>query len=99
MKKTMALAISMLLLAIALVACGETEEQGPEGTAAEIADKIFTEAGTDPFGMSQEIATVADKEWPLWSAVSPEFADPVAVIPMFRRDPRVPHVVKAANRD
>lgn len=99
MKKTMALAISMLLLAIALVACGETEEQGPEGTAAEIADKIFTEAGTDPFGMSQEIATVADKEWLLGSAEYPEFADSVAVMPMISLDTRVLHVIKAANSD
>jgi hypothetical protein len=97
MKRTLVLAIAIFSLALMLVACGAAEEKGPEGTAAEIADKIFAEAGADPFGMSQEIATDQDKEWLLGSAEYPEFADSVAVMPMISLDTRVLHVIKAAN--
>jgi hypothetical protein len=98
MKKALVLVIAMFALTAGLVACG-SEEQGPTGTAAEIADKIFAEAGEEQFGMTQEIATVADKEWLLGSADYPEFADSAAVMPMISLDTRVLHVIKAANSD
>ena len=98
MKKTFVLAISVLLLIAALAACG-SEEQGPTGTAAEIAEKIFVEAGVDPFGPANPIATDQDMEWLLGSTEYPEFADSVAVLPLINLDTRVLNVIMAANGD
>jgi hypothetical protein len=96
MKKTFVLMIAMLGLIAALTGCASVE-QGPSGTAAEIADKIFAEAETDPFGMSAPIVTENDMQWLLGSTDYPEFADSVAVTPMMNVDTRMLHVIKAAN--
>lgn len=98
MRKKLALAISMLMLAVALVACGSAEE-GPSGTAPEIADKIFTEANVDPFGPAAEIIPAENMDWLLGSTDYPEFADSVAVMPLINLDTRALHVIKAANSD
>ena len=96
MKKTFVLLIAMLTMFVALTGCASAE-QGPSGTAAEIADKIFTEAGADPFGPAAEITAEANMEWLLGSTEYPEFADSVAVMPMMNLDTRALHVIKAAN--
>ena len=96
MKKIFVLVIAMLGLTAAMTGCASVE-QGPAGTAAEIADKIFTEAGAEPFGQATEIATDADLEWLLGSTEYPEFADSAAVMPMISLDTRVLHVIKAAD--
>ena len=96
MKKIFVAIISMLVMVAALTGCASAE-QGPEGTAAEIADKIFAEAGTDPFGNATPIATDQDMEWLLGSTEYPEFADSVSVLPMISLDTRVLNVIKAAN--
>jgi hypothetical protein len=96
MKKIFVLAISILLVIVALTGCS-SDEQGPSGTAAEIADKIFAEAETEPFGMATPIATDQDMEWLLGSTEYPKFADSVAVMPMINLDTRVLHVIKAAD--
>ncbi len=98
MKKTFVLMIAMFGLLAAMTGCATTE-QGPAGSAAEIADKIFAEAGTDPFGMSAPILTEQDMQWLLGSADYPEFADSAAVTPMMNIDTRMLHVIKAANAD
>jgi hypothetical protein len=79
-----------------LVAC-TASEAGPAGPAAEIADRIFTKSGVEPFGMSQPLATDADKELFLGSAGYPPFADSVAVMPMINIDTRVLVVIRAAE--
>ena len=98
MKKTFVVIISMLAMVAALTGCASTD-QGPSGTAAEIADKIFAEAGADPFGPAAEISTDENMEWLLGSTDYPEFADSVAVMPMMNLDTRALHVIKAANSD
>lgn len=98
MKKIFVLIISMLVMVAALTGCA-SEEQGPSGTAAEIADKIFVAAETDPFGPAAEIETEINMQWLLGSTEYPEFADSVAVMPMMNLDTRALHVIKAANSD
>jgi hypothetical protein len=98
MKKTFVLLVAMLTMFVALTGCA-SGEQGPSGTAAEIADKIFEEAGTDPFGPAAEITVDANMEWLLGSTEYPEFVDSVAVMPMMNLDTRALHVIKAANSD
>jgi hypothetical protein len=98
MKKTFVLVISMLGLIAALTGCASTE-QGPSGTAAEIAEKVFAQAETDPFGPAAEITPDENMEWLLGSTEYPEFADSVAVMPMMNLDTRALHVIKAANSD
>ena len=62
MKKTFVLLIAMLTMFVALTGCASAE-QGPTGTGAELADKIFVEAGADPFGPAAEITADANMEW------------------------------------
>ena len=63
MKKLLVLIVSMLALVAAVISCG-SEEKGPSGTAAEIADKIFAEAGAEPFGPARGIETDDDMQLP-----------------------------------
>ena len=98
MKKIYLLIVSMIVIGAALTGCS-SEEGGPSGTAAEIADKIFAEAGADPFGPAAEITVDENMEWLLGSTEYPEFADAVAVLPMISLDTRVLNVIKAANAD
>ena len=96
MKKIFVLIISMLVMVVALTGCASAE-QGPSGTAAEIADKIFNEAGADPFGPAAEIETEVNMQWLLGSTDYPQFADSVAVMPLMNLDTRALHVIRAAN--
>ncbi|MFC1929837.1 YbaY family lipoprotein [Chloroflexota bacterium] len=73
-------------------------DSAPSGTAAEIADKIFTQAGVESFGMSQSLEKDEDKEFLLGSKDYPEFADSVAITPMISIDTRVLYVIEAANK-
>jgi hypothetical protein len=98
MKKLVVLVVSMLVVAVALTGCG-SEEAGPSGTAAEIADKIFAEAGVDSFGPAAEITVDANMDWLLGSTEYPEFADSASVLPMINLDTRVLNVIKAENSD
>jgi len=98
MKKLFVLVVSMLVMAFALVGCA-SEEAGPAGSAAEIAENIFTEAGVDPFGPAAEIIAAENMEWLLGSTEYPEFADSAAVLPMISLDTRVLNVIKAENSD
>jgi len=96
MKTTMRPLVAVLLFAVLAGCAGGTA--APAGTAAEIADKIFAESQVEPFGMSQSLATDADKELFLGSADYPAFADSIAVMPMINIDTRVLVVIKAAAK-
>ena len=72
-------------------------ESGPKGTAADIADKIFTESGVENFGMSQSIEE-ENMEFYLGSTDYPEFADSIVVTPMISIDTRVLYIIKAADQ-
>lgn len=95
MKKT-ALLVIVSVFSLALVAGCGGGESGPEGTAAEIADKIFEEAGVDSFGLSQPIEA-DNMEFYLGSTDYPEFAESIVVTPMISIDTRVMYVIKAAD--
>ncbi len=97
MKKTVLLLPALILSLAALGGCAE-EESGPEGTAAEIADKIFAESGVESFGMSQDLAKAADREFYLGSADYAEFADSVVITPMISLDTRMLYIIKAADK-
>lgn len=96
MKKTAVLLFTMVLSVAILSGCAGGAS-APTGTAAEIVDRIFTQAEVEPFGMSQQI-TDENKEFYLGSLDYPEFADSVVVTPMISIDTRVLYVIKAANK-
>jgi hypothetical protein len=98
MKKIFVSIVLMLTMVVALTGCA-SDEQGPSGTAAEIADKIFAEAGAEPFGPARGIGSDDDMRFLLGSTEYPEFADFAGVIPMISLDTRVLHVIKATNVD
>ena len=96
MKKTTVL-FAVVLSLVVLVGCAGGE-QGPAGTAAEIAEEIFTQSGVEPFGMSQGLETDADVELFLGSTDYPAFTDSAAVMPMINIDTRVMVIIKAADK-
>ena len=97
MKKTGFILLAAFLAVTISAGCagGET---APTGSAAEIADKIFTQAGVEPFGMSQTLEKDEDIEFLLGSTDYPKFADSIVVLPMISLDTRVLYIIKAANK-
>lgn len=97
MKKTALLLLAIILPVTILTGCtgGET---ALVGTAAEIADKIFTQAEVEPFGMSQALEKDEDIEFFLGASDYPAFADAIIVLPMISIDTRVLYVIKAASK-
>jgi len=96
MRKTVVLfAVSVLLWA--LVGCDQGQS-APTGTAAEVADKVFTASEVEPFGMQQNLATDEDYEFYLGSRDYPAFSEAVAVMPMINIDTRVLVIIKAADK-
>ena len=84
--------------ALAVLAACAGGEAAPTGTAAEIIDKVFTQASVEPFGMSQSLATDEDIAFFLGSTDYPPFAEAVAVMPMISIDTRVLVIIKAADK-
>ena len=96
MKKCIAL-LAVFASLLALVGCAQ-EQSVPTGTAAEIADKVFTASGVDPFGMQQNLATDEDYEFYLGASDYPAFSEAAAVMPMINIDTRVLVILKAADK-
>ena len=96
--KTAALLLLAISLSIGLLAGCAGGESAPTGTAAEIADKVFAQAGVEPFGMSQTLEKDEDIEFLLGSTEYPQFADSIVVLPMISIDTRVLYIIKAANK-
>ncbi|MFC2038203.1 hypothetical protein ACFLUG_00320 [Chloroflexota bacterium] len=94
MKKLLVLLTAVLSL-LSIIGCA-TGPSAPAGTAAEIADKIFTQAEVEPFGMSQAISD-ENIEFFLGSLDYPEFADSMVVTPMINLDTRSLYIIKASN--
>jgi len=84
--------------ALAVLAACAGGAAAPTGTAAEIIDKIFAQAGVEPFGMSQSLATDEDIAFFLGSTDYPPFAEAVAAMPMISIDTRVLVIIKAADK-
>ena len=97
MKKTIVILFVAILSVVILVGC-IGGESAPAGTAAEIADKIFTQAEVEPFGMSQPLEKTEDIEFFLGASDYPAFADAIVVLPMISIDTRVLYVIKAASK-
>ncbi|MFC1864509.1 hypothetical protein ACFLYG_01610 [Chloroflexota bacterium] len=97
MKKTFFILLAAILSVTILAGCAGGES-APVGTAAEIADKIFTQSGVEPFGMSQTLEKDEDIEFLLGSTDYPKFADSIVVLPMISIDTRVLYIIKAANK-
>ncbi len=96
MKKTALLLVVLFSLAILTGCAGE--KPAPAGTATEIANKIFAEAGVESFGPYQGLEDDETKEFYLGSRDYPAFADAVAVIPMISLDTRVLVIIRATDK-
>ena len=96
--KKIALLLLTIILSISILGGCAGGESAPAGTAAEIADKIFTQAGVEPFGMSQTLEKDEDIEFLLGSTDYPKFADSMVILPMISIDTRVLYVIRAANK-
>lgn len=96
MKKVASL-LAVVLLPTIFIGCAGGEP-APAGTAAEIADKVFTQAGVEPFGMSQPLEKTEDIEFFLGASDYPTFADAAVVLPMISIDTRVLYIIKAASK-
>jgi hypothetical protein len=96
MKKTAAMVVLLLSLAI-LTACAG-QKPGPTGSAEEIGDRIFTQAQVEPFGPYQSLEDDQAKEFYLGSKDYPAFADSAAALPMISIDTRVLVIIRAAER-
>ena len=93
------LMIAALLLAVSLfaAACGSGGGDAPTGTASEIAGKVFTEAGVEPFGPTTSITNDQEMEYFLGSTNYPEFSDTAIVQPMISIDARMLYILKVAS--
>ena len=87
-----------ILIALAILTGCAGGEVGPEGSAAEIADKIFVESQVQSFGLSESLQDDAKKEFYLGSSDYPEFADSVVVAPLINVDTRLLVIIKAADK-
>jgi len=96
MKKLVIILLSAILSIIGLTACAGGES-APAGTTAEIADRVFQQAGVQPFGVSEKLSA-ENMEFYLGTLDYPEFADSVVIIPMISIDTRVLYIIKAANK-
>jgi len=94
-KVTFLLLVAVTLFGI-LAGCS-SGPKAPTGTASGIADKIFTEAGVESFGMSQPLQT-DNMEFYLGTTGYPDFAEAIVVTPMISIDTRVLYVIKAADK-
>lgn len=92
MKTTNKIVLIALLLAMLSSACSSGSDS-PAGTAAEIADKVFTEAGVEPFGEAVSLTTDQEIEFFLGSTNYPPFTDTAVVQPMINLDTRILYVL------
>jgi len=82
----------------ALLAIGcSSGSSAPSGTAAEIANKVFAEAGVEPFGEPTSLATDQEIEYFLGSTDYPTFSDTAVVQPMISIDTRILYVLQVAT--
>lgn len=68
----------MFFVAAAAVGCAPGDAP-PTGTAAEIAERVFSEASVAPLGPSRELASDEDSRYFLGSAEYPRFVDTAIV--------------------
>ena len=95
-KRFVGLLVVMIALLAIQVGC-TSAPAGPAGTASEIADKIFEQAGVQAFGDARAVETDEDMEFFLGSADYPPFADSAVVQPMISIDTRLLYVIRAAD--
>ena len=98
-KLTLVVAVVAAMLMAGVLAACSSGPSGPEGTASEIADKIFTEAGVEPFGLTDTLDTDDKMNFYLGSTSYPQLADSSIVVPMINLDTRALYVLKASSED
>ena len=86
------------VFALALAACG-SGESAPTGSADEIAQKVFAEAGVEPFGPTASLESDEDLEFYLGSTNYPEFTDTAVVLPLINLDTRALYILKVETAD
>lgn len=91
------LATPILLVGALLVIGCSSGPSAPSGTAADIADKVFTEAGVEPFGEATSLSTDQEIEYFLGSTDYPAFTDSAVVQPMISIDTRILYVLQVAT--
>ena len=97
LRKTVLVLLAAFVSATILAGCAGGES-APTGSAAEIANKVFTQAGIEPFGMSQPLEKTEDIEFYLGASDYPTFADSTVVLPMISIDTRVLYIIEAASK-
>ena len=96
MRRATVLFFAVVMLMGAVAACS-SGPSAPTGTAAEVADKIFTEAGVEAFGPMSALETADQIEFFLGSNAYPTFADSAVVQPFISIDTRMLYVLKASD--
>lgn len=90
----------LIVAAFALIASAcSSGGDAPSGTAAEIADNVFAEAGVEPFGPTISLETPADIEFFLGSTNYPEFTDSAVVQPLVNIDTRILYILMVETAD
>ena len=90
--------IALLLVVLTATACS-SGGSAPTGTAAEIAENIFAEAGVEPFGPTVALETEQDIEFFLGSTNYPPFTDSAVVQPLINVDARLVEVLVVGSSD
>lgn len=90
------LLISVLLVLASACSSGTS---APSGTAAEISDKVFAEAGVEPFGPTTALTSEQDIEYFLGSTNYPTFTDTAVAQPMISIDARILYVLEVSTED
>jgi hypothetical protein len=100
MRKHLRVGAAIVALALLAAGCGgDDAADEPSGTAAEIADEVFAEAGVEPFGEPVSLVTDEDLEFYLGSANYPEFIDSAVVLPLINVDTRALYILKTVDED
>jgi len=86
----------VLAVAVLAAACSSGAD-APSGTATEIADQVFVEAGVEPFGNTISLETDQEIEYFLGSTNYPDFTDSAVVEPMIGLDARILYILIAES--
>jgi hypothetical protein len=84
-------------LTLAVAGCGIPPDAPPAGTSDEILERVFAEAGLEPFGPVEPIADAAEARWFLGSTDHPPFTDTAVANAGTSVDPRIAYVLRTAG--
>ena len=89
----------VIIVGLLVAACssGSGGSDAPTGTAAEIAQKVFDEAGVESFGQTQTLDSPEEISFFLGSTNYPPFVDTAVVQPMISIDARIMYVLEVSS--